>query len=205
MGLGLGLVVVTVTLFLGIARHDLGDAAKPAVRGAARKVQQQEASTVVASPADSPKPEAPASSLSGERVHRLPNDSTATTTTVGGFDVDSVLEQMDRINDKQSIRNEDIFGPVDNNTVVIAIQVHNRLEYLRQLIVSLSQAEGIETTLLIFSHDFWDADVNRLVESVDFAKCMQIFYPYSIQTHPNAFPGDSPGDCPRDAKADKYG
>uniref|UniRef100_A0A182FAE1 Alpha-1,6-mannosyl-glycoprotein 2-beta-N-acetylglucosaminyltransferase n=1 Tax=Anopheles albimanus TaxID=7167 RepID=A0A182FAE1_ANOAL len=29
---------------------------------------------------------------------------------------------------------------------------------------------------------------------------MQIFYPFSIQTHPNEFPGSDPDDCPRDIK-----
>lgn len=33
---------------------------------------------------------------------------------------------------------------------------------------------------------------------IDFCKTMQIFYPYSIQTHPVSFPGESPEDCPRD-------
>ena len=79
-------------------------------------------------------------------------------------------------------------------------QVHNRIQYLRQLIVSLSQARGIESALLIFSHDFWDPEINRLVASVDFAKTMQIFYPYSIQTHASEFPGESKNDCPRDVK-----
>ena len=35
-----------------------------------------------------------------------------------------------------------------------------------------------------------------MVRSIKFAKVLQIFYPYSIQTHPNTFPGDSPNDCP---------
>lgn len=26
---------------------------------------------------------------------------------------------------------------------------------------------------------------------------MQIFYPFSIQTHPHEFPGEDPEDCPR--------
>jgi alpha-1,6-mannosyl-glycoprotein beta-1,2-N-acetylglucosaminyltransferase len=84
--------------------------------------------------------------------------------------------------------------------LIISHQVHNRLQYLRQLIVSLSQARDIEKTLIVFSHDFWDAEMNRLVASVDFAMTLQIFYPYSIQTHPNEFPGQSEQDCPRDAK-----
>ena len=29
---------------------------------------------------------------------------------------------------------------------------------------------------------------------------LQIFYPHSLQTHKNVFPGKSPGDCPRDIK-----
>jgi len=67
----------------------------------------------------------------------------------------------------------------------------------------LSQASGIDKTLIIFSHDYWDDAINDLVNSVDFAKTMQIFYPFSIQTHPNEFPGESPHDCPRNAKKDQ--
>ena len=96
--------------------------------------------------------------------------------------------------------NEDIFGTIVNNdTIIVVVQVHNRIQYLHQLIYSLSQAEGIDKTLLVFSHDFWDEAINDLIISVNFAKTMQIFYPYSIQTHPNEFPGDSPNDCPRNA------
>ena len=62
---------------------------------------------------------------------------------------------------------------------------------------------GIDKTLLIFSHDFWDESINDLVNSVDFAKAMQIFYPFSIQTHPHEFPGESANDCPRNAKRDQ--
>ena len=65
------------------------------------------------------------------------------------------------------------------------------------------QAKDIDRTLIIFSHDIWDDEVNELINSVDFAKTLQIFYPYSIQTHENAFPGESPNDCPRNAKKDQ--
>ena len=61
----------------------------------------------------------------------------------------------------------------------------------------------LEKTLIVFSHDFYDEGINNLVNSVDFAKTMQIFYPYSIQTHPKEFPGESPNDCPRNAKKDQ--
>ncbi|VVC87648.1 unnamed protein product [Leptidea sinapis] len=106
-------------------------------------------------------------------------------------------------NDAQTIYNEDLFGPVLNDTIIIAIQVHTRLTYLRHLIVSLAQARDIDRTLLVFSHDYYDEEINSLVRSIDFTKVIQIFYPYSIQTHPNEFPGVDPNDCPRDAKLEE--
>jgi alpha-1,6-mannosyl-glycoprotein beta-1,2-N-acetylglucosaminyltransferase len=69
--------------------------------------------------------------------------------------------------------------------------------------VSLAEARDIDTVLLVFSHDHYDEEINELVQSVDFCKVMQIFYPYSIQTHPKEFPGESPGDCPRNIKKEQ--
>lgn len=39
-----------------------------------------------------------------------------------------------------------------------------------------------------------------------FQSCLtlQIFYPYSIQTHENEFPGEDPNDCPRNLKRDEW-
>ncbi|XP_066909468.1 alpha-1,6-mannosyl-glycoprotein 2-beta-N-acetylglucosaminyltransferase isoform X2 [Halyomorpha halys] len=111
---------------------------------------------------------------------------------------EEILRNIHRYNAAQTIINEDIFGPVQNDTIIIVIQVHTRIVYLRHLIVSLAQAQGIDATLIVFSHDFYDPEANELVQSVDFARVMQIFYPLSIQTHPNTFPGQSKGDCPRD-------
>lgn len=83
------------------------------------------------------------------------------------------------------------------------LQIHDRITYLRHLIVSLAQARGISQALLVFSHDYYDEEINSLVQSVDFCKVIQIFYPYSIQTHPNEFPGEDPHDCPRDIKREQ--
>ena len=148
----------------------------------------------------------PKSSLSGERIHGLPNETqilTPKAVVVSDLKIARILDKIKLVNEEQSIRNEDIFGPVTNATVIVAIQCHNRLQYLRQLVISLSQAAGIDKTLIVFSHDYWDDAINDLVNSVDFAKTMQIFYPFSIQTHPNVFPGESSHDCPRNAKKDQ--
>lgn len=85
-----------------------------------------------------------------------------------------------------------------NETVLITIQVHNRISYLRRLIDSLQASHDISTALLIISHDVYDETLNAMIESIDFCMVLQIFYPHSIQTHPGRFPGTDPRDCPRD-------
>lgn len=128
------------------------------------------------------------------------NNSGNTTDRIAVKNITEIKQAIKRYNDAQTIYNEDIFGAVQNDTVIIAIQVHTRLTYLRHLIVSLAQAKEIDRTLLIFSHDYYDEEINNLVRSIDFTKVMQIFYPYSIQTHPHEFPGMDHNDCPRDTK-----
>lgn len=59
-------------------------------------------------------------------------------------------------------------------------QVHKRISYLRHLIVSLAQAKDISKVLLVFSHDFYDEDINDLVQTIDFCKVLQVIYIVSI-------------------------
>ena len=63
----------------------------------------------------------------------------------------------------QTVWNSDKFGPLTNSSTVITVQVHNRITYLRHLIDSLSSSSNIENTVLVFSHDVWDKDINNLV------------------------------------------
>ena len=79
------------------------------------------------------------------------------------------------------------------DTVVVVIQVHNRGNYLRHLLASLRKARHIEQTLLIFSHDFYDADIMEVVKTVDFCpvsiyKCTDVFLGPSV-TSASPFPG----------------
>ena len=39
-----------------------------------------------------------------------------------------------------------------------------------------------------------------LPRCIDFAPLVQLHYPFSLQTHPHSFPGESPSDCARDAR-----
>ncbi|XP_034936964.1 alpha-1,6-mannosyl-glycoprotein 2-beta-N-acetylglucosaminyltransferase isoform X2 [Chelonus insularis] len=121
----------------------------------------------------------------------------------GVLNISQIQKSIKRLNSEQKIYNEEIFGPLPSDAPIIVVQVHSRLTYLRHLIVSLAQAKGIEHVLLIFSHDVWHPDINYLIQSVDFCRVMQIFYPYSIQTHPHIFPGEDPNDCPRNIDKDQ--
>ncbi|XP_044740809.1 alpha-1,6-mannosyl-glycoprotein 2-beta-N-acetylglucosaminyltransferase [Chrysoperla carnea] len=119
------------------------------------------------------------------------------------LNISEIRRHIAHYNDMQLVYNEDLFGPLQNDSVIIVIQVHTRTTYLRHLIVSLAQVRGIEKALIVFSHDFYNLEIIELVQSIDFCKVMQIFYPYSIQTHPHEFPGEDPEDCPRDIKQEQ--
>ncbi|EDV99201.1 GH13722, partial [Drosophila grimshawi] len=106
-------------------------------------------------------------------------------------------------NNEQLVLNEMNFGPIEKDTVIIVIQVHRRINYLKHLISSLSKAWGISQALLVFSHDYYDEDINELVQNIDFCKVIQIFYPYSTQIYPDEFPGNHRNDCPRNISKEK--
>lgn len=113
-------------------------------------------------------------------------------------DSKSIRQLIELVNFEGIVNNAEMYGALTNDSVIIVVQVHNRITYLRHLVLSLSKVKDISKTLLIFSHDVYDEQINELVQSIDFCKVMQIFYPFSIQTHPNEFPGTDPKDCRRD-------
>ncbi|XP_029154956.1 alpha-1,6-mannosyl-glycoprotein 2-beta-N-acetylglucosaminyltransferase isoform X2 [Nylanderia fulva] len=150
-------------------------------------------------------------SLVPQELHRFlkegRNSSTNLTNASSGaltdLEIAEIRRKIERANAEQKVYNEEAFGPLASDAPIIVIQVHARLTYLRHLIVSLAQAKDIEQALLIFSHDIWHPDINYLVQSVDFCRVMQIFYPHSIQTHPRTFPGEGPNDCPRNIRKEQ--
>lgn len=106
-----------------------------------------------------------------------------------------IQEFIKKHNQEQKILNLDQYGALEQNASVIVVQVHDRLNYLRIVIDSLAKAKGIERALVIFTHDIYDEAINQIVQNIKFCKVLQIFYPYSVQTHPNEFPGLDPNDC----------
>lgn len=57
---------------------------------------------------------------------------------------------------------------------VILVQVHSRVNYLKELIESLRQTKYIEDTLVIFSHDLYLKEMNDLIQGIDF--CAVLIY-----------------------------
>lgn len=108
---------------------------------------------------------------------------------------DQVRRSVEFNNLNAEILNDEKFQslPIDH---VIVVQVHNRSQYLEKLIQSISRAPGIDRTVLVFSHDFFSREINRLVQSITFCRVLQIFYPFNIQIYSDTFPGQDPQDCP---------
>ncbi|KAI6241481.1 Alpha-1,6-mannosyl-glycoprotein 2-beta-N-acetylglucosaminyltransferase [Aphelenchoides fujianensis] len=113
-------------------------------------------------------------------------------------DQKTIIESLKFLNAQHKVLNEETFGPLSSTSVsvVIVVQVHNRIEYLTYLIETLQAARGINETLLVFSHDISSLEINRLIQNITFCRVIQIFYPHNIQLFPNVFPGQDPNDCP---------
>ncbi|KAK4795163.1 hypothetical protein SAY86_013157 [Trapa natans] len=92
-------------------------------------------------------------------------------------------------------RNRDLFPNLAKDHITIVLYVHNRPQYLRVVVKSLSQVTGISETLLIVSHDGYYEEMNSIVEGIKFCQVKQIHAPYSPHLFPDSFPGVSPMDC----------
>ena len=112
-------------------------------------------------------------------------------------------QYVKRKNQEQTMLNKHLFS-LSNTQHILLVQVHKRVVYLRKFIEMLHQLETIEKTLVIFSHDFIDSDINQLILNITFVPVIQIFYPFSQQLYPNEFPGLDPNDCPRDLPKYQY-
>ncbi|XP_031561260.1 alpha-1,6-mannosyl-glycoprotein 2-beta-N-acetylglucosaminyltransferase-like [Actinia tenebrosa] len=116
------------------------------------------------------------------------------------IDIEKVRKIIQNINSQERIQNFEKFpSPLNENSMIIIIQVHNRPDYFSHLLRSLSAVSGIQDGLLVISHDFYSDFINSLVDAINFCKVLQIFFPYSMQLYPHEFPGTDPKDCPRDA------
>ncbi|MFH4984879.1 hypothetical protein AB6A40_011588 [Gnathostoma spinigerum] len=83
---------------------------------------------------------------------------------------DQIISAIEFLNENYEVLNTDKFGPAHEARTIIVVQVHKRIEYLNYLISTLERANGIEDTLLVFSHDYSSTSINSLIRSIRF--CM---------------------------------
>lgn len=87
------------------------------------------------------------------------------------LDIENVRKIIQNINSKERIKNFDKFpSPLNEKSMVIIVQVHNRPDYFSHLLRSLSAVSGIQDGLLVISHDFYSEFINSLVDAIDFCK-----------------------------------
>ncbi|XP_064111491.1 alpha-1,6-mannosyl-glycoprotein 2-beta-N-acetylglucosaminyltransferase-like [Macrobrachium nipponense] len=103
-----------------------------------------------------------------------------------------IREQIQLRSGNETVLNEELYGPIQADTIVIAVQVcalgHWLLYFMEAIIGDWHGIGGRNRNLSYYLFTL---------------KVMQIFYPHSLQTHPHSFPGESQGDCPRDTKPEE--
>lgn len=110
---------------------------------------------------------------------KLSNSSTASdpltkilgsSSSAGLPSANEIRQLIEENNANADVLNERKFGPGNTSSLVILIQVHNRPKYLEKLVESLRAARDISSVLLIFSHDFYSAELNKIIRQIDFCR-----------------------------------
>ncbi|XP_061751004.1 alpha-1,6-mannosyl-glycoprotein 2-beta-N-acetylglucosaminyltransferase [Nerophis ophidion] len=113
---------------------------------------------------------------------------------VGGS-LPELTASIHSVNHQQLVRNVHKF-PLEPELVVV-VQVHEAPQHLRLLVESLEKAAQVHRFLLVFSHGFFSAEIDAIVQGITFCKVLQIYFPFSTQLFPTEFPGQDPRDCQR--------
>jgi hypothetical protein len=76
-------------------------------------------------------------------------------------------QYVHRKNQEQFMYNKNLFS-FQTTRYILLVQVHTRVIYLKKFIEMLQDVETINETLVIFSHDFINPDINTLVTNITF-------------------------------------
>lgn len=113
-------------------------------------------------------------------------------------EIEKLKKEINSINEKLTIKNENYLKTFKSNNnnilnhnasdkqLIILVQVHNRIIYLKELINSLSKVKFINETLLIFSHDYYDKNINNLIGTINFTAVSFFGYWSSSRTFLNS-------------------
>ena len=93
-----------------------------------------------------------------------------TAVATGDSPLSKLRSTIRELNAKETVLNAAKFPPLADDSLVILVQVHKRLEYLRHLLRSLQEVKGVENILLVLSHDYYDEGINGAVREITFCK-----------------------------------
>ena len=107
----------------------------------------------------------------------LPREITESTvshnelTTINRTTIEIYRQFVQEQNQEQLVLNSHLLS-MTLPRYVLLVQVHKRIVYLKKFIEMLQAVEKINQTLVIFSHDFIDPDINALVTNITFVPVM---------------------------------
>jgi len=81
--------------------------------------------------------------------------------------IDYYRQYVQRKNHEQYMYNSNLIS-TKTTRYILLVQMHKRVIYLKKFIEMLQNVETINQTLVIFSHDFIDSDINALVTNITF-------------------------------------
>lgn len=122
------------------------------------------------------------------------------TTRLSKAEINHLLHDHNR---EANILNLDKFGPIKNDTTVIVFQIRRFSQSFKYVLASLCDLNGIQEALIIFSHLHFDVNMNRLIQSIEFCRVLQIFYPYSLQIFTDISAGHIKNDYLYDTSIEK--
>lgn len=82
-------------------------------------------------------------------------------------EIKAYRQYVETKNREQEMFNQHLFHS-NRTRYVLLVQVHKRVVYLKRFIEMLRSVATINETLVIFSHDFIDSDINALITGINF-------------------------------------
>lgn len=98
---------------------------------------------------------------------------TGITSTINRTAIKLYREFVQQKNHEQFMWNKELFSS-NSTRYILLVQVHTRVVYLKKFIEKLRNVHMINQTLLIFSHDFIDPEINLLITNIDFVPVRSI-------------------------------
>ena len=101
------------------------------------------------------------------KINSKEKNFTSINLTINRTAINISREYVQRKNREQFMYNSNLFSSTTTRYILL-VQMHTRVVYLKKFIEMLQKVETINQTLLIFSHDFIDPEINQLVTSITF-------------------------------------